>query len=60
MCVLQEELSAKISGLIQAFSAPEGALLFLKVFLETEAREWSGIDRFRLDKFMMVNDGWGC
>ncbi|RUS80123.1 hypothetical protein EGW08_012122 [Elysia chlorotica] len=52
--LLQEELSQKISGLLQSFSSPEGALLFMKVFLETEAREWNGIDKLRLDKFMMM------
>ncbi|GFO26677.1 ribosomal RNA processing protein 1 homolog [Plakobranchus ocellatus] len=52
--LLQEELSGKIASLLHSFPSPEGALLFMQVFLETEAREWNGIDKLRLDKFMMM------
>lgn len=30
------------------------AFLYFSVFLETMRREWFGIDRLRLDKFMML------
>lgn len=30
-------------------------MLFCKVFFDTMAREWHGIDRLRLDKYYMVH-----
>lgn len=33
---------------------PQGAFLFFSVFMRTMRREWFGIDRLRLDKFMLL------
>ncbi|XP_046583713.1 ribosomal RNA processing protein 1 homolog A-like [Haliotis rubra] len=52
--LLQEELAVHITGLVFSFSNTAAAMKFFKVFLVTEAREWNGIDRQRLDKFMMM------
>ena len=35
-------------------STMQGALLYFKVFAKTMQREWFGIDKLRLDKFMML------
>jgi ribosomal RNA-processing protein 1 len=47
-------MSAFISRLVHVFTHVDTTLLFIQVFFETEAREWHGIDRWRMDKFMMV------
>ena len=44
-----------ISRLLQCFGNPDSALSFVDAFFQTESREWFGIDRLRLDKFMMVS-----
>ena len=51
---LQEELSKRITGLIAAFPKTKDALRFVNIFLVTHAREWHGIDKLRLDKFLLV------
>ncbi|XP_041373635.1 ribosomal RNA processing protein 1 homolog B-like [Gigantopelta aegis] len=51
--LIQEELSVNITRLVHIVNNYKQALLFIKVFLQTEAREWSGIDFWRMDKFMM-------
>uniref|UniRef100_A0A3Q4BUC3 Uncharacterized protein n=1 Tax=Mola mola TaxID=94237 RepID=A0A3Q4BUC3_MOLML len=48
--LLQEELSRQISSLIHSFQD----LLFLESFLQTFKREWTGIDRLRMDKFYQL------
>lgn len=40
--------------LLDAFSTEESALLFIKCFFITMGREWFGIDKWRMDKFMMM------
>ena len=35
-------------------SAAQGALQYFKIFARTMQREWFGIDKLRLDKFMML------
>ena len=35
-------------------SATQGALQYFKIFARTMQREWFGIDKLRLDKFMML------
>ncbi|KAK2143134.1 hypothetical protein LSH36_874g01061 [Paralvinella palmiformis] len=52
--LVQEELARTISDLIHCFPHFPQALLFVDTFFETECREWFGIDRLRLDKFMML------
>ena len=52
--VFQEELADSLSKLMHCFKKPQQSILFLDVFIQTESRDWFGIDRLRLDKFMMV------
>ncbi|CAL1531716.1 unnamed protein product [Lymnaea stagnalis] len=52
--LIQEELSQRITNLIHCFPKLRDSLNFVRVFFETNAREWNGIDRLRLDKFMMM------
>lgn len=52
---LQEDLTNSIASLILCFSNVDTSMLFIKVFFKTISREWFGIDRLRLDKFMMVS-----
>ncbi|GAQ77707.1 Nop52 containing protein [Klebsormidium nitens] len=50
---VQEELIERVAGLMLSLEA-EAARRFLQVFLWTMRREWSGIDRLRLDKFYLL------
>ncbi|XP_070263206.1 ribosomal RNA processing protein 1 homolog A [Myotis yumanensis] len=52
--LLQEELGRTISQLVHAFQTTEAQNLFLQTFWQTMSREWTGIDRLRLDKFYML------
>ncbi|XP_055865857.1 ribosomal RNA processing protein 1 homolog B-like isoform X2 [Biomphalaria glabrata] len=52
--LIQEELSKRITNLIHCFPKTVDSLRFVKVFFETNAREWNGIDKLRLDKFLMM------
>ncbi|XP_068429223.1 ribosomal RNA processing protein 1 homolog B-like isoform X2 [Clinocottus analis] len=52
--LLQEELSNQISTLIHSFQNIDGQMLYLESFLQTFKREWTGIDRLRMDKFFQV------
>nr|XP_012634533.1 ribosomal RNA processing protein 1 homolog A [Microcebus murinus] len=52
--LLQEELGRTISQLVHAFQTTEAQHLFLQTFWQTMNREWTGIDRLRLDKFYML------
>ncbi|XP_010774695.1 ribosomal RNA processing protein 1 homolog A-like [Notothenia coriiceps] len=52
--LFKEELSNQISALIHSFHHIDGQLLFLESFLQTLKREWTGIDRLRMDKFFQV------
>ncbi|XP_041857285.1 ribosomal RNA processing protein 1 homolog A-like isoform X2 [Melanotaenia boesemani] len=51
---LQEALSNQISTLIHSFHGVDGQLLYLESFLQTFKREWTGIDRLRMDKFFQL------
>lgn len=33
-------------------------LLYVQSFLQTFKREWAGIDRLRMDKFLQVRSSW--
>lgn len=50
----QEELSQRISGLLHSFQDVDGQLLYVESFLQTFKREWTGIDRLRMDKFYQL------
>ncbi|XP_037344472.2 ribosomal RNA processing protein 1 homolog B isoform X2 [Pungitius pungitius] len=52
--LLQEELSNQISALMHSFHDVDGQLLYLESFLLTFKREWTGIDRLRMDKFFQL------
>ena len=52
--LVQEELAEAISSLVHTFDIEKEAVIeFIKGGLVTEAREWTGIDQWRMDKFMM-------
>ncbi len=54
---MQEELAERISAMVHVFRAAgddhKGFLPFVRCGLVTLGREWFGIDRWRMDKFMM-------
>ncbi|CAL9689792.1 unnamed protein product [Knipowitschia caucasica] len=52
--LLQEELSTQISGLLHHFHNYSSQLLFFQTFLTTMKREWTGIDRLRMDKYFQL------
>ncbi|XP_077583830.1 ribosomal RNA processing protein 1 homolog B [Stigmatopora nigra] len=52
--LLQEELSNTISKLINSFHNIDGQMLYFESSLKTFKREWSGIDRLRMDKFFQL------
>ncbi|CAB1346573.1 unnamed protein product [Coregonus sp. 'balchen'] len=52
--LLQEELSNQISGLMHSFQNVQSKFLFLETFLHTIKREWTGIDRLRMDTFFQL------
>ncbi|XP_044072492.1 ribosomal RNA processing protein 1 homolog B-like isoform X2 [Siniperca chuatsi] len=52
--LLQEELSNQISTLIHSFHDIDGQFGYLESFLQTFKREWTGIDRLRMDKFFQL------
>ncbi|XP_041663679.1 ribosomal RNA processing protein 1 homolog B-like [Cheilinus undulatus] len=52
--LLQEELSNQISSLIHSFQHVDGQLSYFESFLQTFKREWTGIDRLRMDKFFQL------
>ncbi|GAB1611201.1 midasin-like [Argonauta hians] len=52
--LLQEKLVDQICQLLPLFPSEEYAMMYIRSFYETEAREWNGIDQLRLDKYMML------
>ncbi|KAG7502228.1 ribosomal RNA processing 1-like B [Solea senegalensis] len=52
--LMQEDLSNHISSLIHSFHDLDGQILYLEGFLQTMKREWTGIDRLRMDKFFQL------
>uniref|UniRef100_G3ML24 Uncharacterized protein n=1 Tax=Amblyomma maculatum TaxID=34609 RepID=G3ML24_AMBMU len=52
--LIQQELANSIAGLVHCFAHRDQSLLFLDTFFKTMAREWFAIDRFRLEKFMLL------
>ncbi len=52
----QEQLAEQISNLVPIVGIkPNVLVIFVEWFFRTISREWNWIDRFRLDKFMMVS-----
>lgn len=51
---VQQELANSIANLIQCFARRSQSLIFVDTFFKTMAHEWFAIDRYRLDKFMML------
>lgn len=51
---VQQELAERLSKLVSNLKTDSVALAFWQTFLDTMAREWSSIDRLRLDKFMSL------
>lgn len=49
----QEELAREISSLIHCFCSTQLSFLFIDTFFQTISREWNGLDKFRLEKFLM-------
>ncbi len=52
--LIQEELAENISNMVHCFLLVDAAGEFVRGFFVTHAREWVGIDKFRMDKFMML------
>ncbi|KAK9810440.1 hypothetical protein WJX72_010775 [[Myrmecia] bisecta] len=50
---IQAELANRLSGILLELK-PVVALMYFEMFLKTMQREWFGIDRLRLDKFMTL------
>jgi len=53
--LIQEDLAETIASLIHSIVDRKTALNFFKISLVTMGRDWSGIDTWRMDKFMMVS-----
>ena len=53
--ILKEEKADVLSNYINAFQRVDCAFLYIDTFFQTMAREWLAIDRYRLEKFMMVS-----
>ncbi|XP_046903256.1 ribosomal RNA processing protein 1 homolog B-like [Hypomesus transpacificus] len=52
--LLQEELSNQIAGFLHNFQSVDSQFQYLETFLQTIKREWTGIDRLRMDKFYQL------
>ena len=50
---IQQELAERLASLVHV-QADAQAALYLKCFWATVGREWIGVDRLRLDKFMSL------
>ena len=50
----QQRRSGEISELAECFESDDNLALFLEAFWVTIAREWEGIDKVRLDKFLFL------
>ncbi|XP_065909174.1 ribosomal RNA processing protein 1 homolog A-like isoform X2 [Dysidea avara] len=52
--LIQEELASNLASLVQCFSDTDQVFLFIHSFFKTIRREWSNLDRLRMDKFYML------
>lgn len=53
--LLQEELADNIASLITLFAGEQQSVLFIKCMLLSLSNEWHLVDRWRMDKFLMVS-----
>jgi ribosomal RNA-processing protein 1 len=53
--LIQEDLAETISELVHSIIDRKTGLKFITVALKTMANHWSGIDTWRMDKFLMVS-----
>ncbi|VDP31541.1 unnamed protein product [Heligmosomoides polygyrus] len=53
--LLQEELADRISQLLLVFTSEQERVLFIESVFKSLAKEWNHIDRWRMDKFLMVS-----
>lgn len=51
----QEQLADNIASLLNLFEREKESVSFIKSMLITISNEWSRIDRWRMDKFLMVS-----
>jgi hypothetical protein len=49
-----KELADSITRLVDAFADEAQALAFVRAMFDCLSREWPHIDRWRMDKFLMV------
>ncbi|VDC01952.1 unnamed protein product [Peniophora sp. CBMAI 1063] len=52
--LVQQALASELAGLLLAIDSTDAALGFLEGFWTCIVREWSGIDRLRIDKYLML------
>ncbi|GMS96470.1 hypothetical protein PENTCL1PPCAC_18645 [Pristionchus entomophagus] len=50
----QEELADNISGLLNVFESEDEKALYVQCFFAALSKEWQVIDRWRMDKFLML------
>ncbi|KZT30889.1 Nop52-domain-containing protein [Neolentinus lepideus HHB14362 ss-1] len=52
--LIQQALANELADLLLTSTSKEASLAFLSGFWEATVREWSGIDRLRMDKYYML------
>ncbi|KAG8692022.1 hypothetical protein FRC09_011485 [Ceratobasidium sp. 395] len=52
--IVQQDLSQELANLILVIPSLNSAIGFIRGFWEATAREWAGIDRYRINKFYML------
>ncbi|KIY67200.1 Nop52-domain-containing protein [Cylindrobasidium torrendii FP15055 ss-10] len=52
--LVQQALASELAELIITITSPSASLAFLDGFWQCHVREWGGIDRLRLDKYLML------
>uniref|UniRef100_A0AC34FZQ3 Uncharacterized protein n=1 Tax=Panagrolaimus sp. ES5 TaxID=591445 RepID=A0AC34FZQ3_9BILA len=52
--ILQQELAENIASLIDDFVSHDEGAVFVKIFFQALSTEWHLVDRWRMDKFLMM------
>uniref|UniRef100_A0A914Z980 Uncharacterized protein n=1 Tax=Panagrolaimus superbus TaxID=310955 RepID=A0A914Z980_9BILA len=52
--ILQQELAENIASLIDDFGTHDEGALFVKIFFQALSTQWHLVDRWRMDKFLMM------
>uniref|UniRef100_A0A5S6QQF8 superoxide dismutase n=1 Tax=Trichuris muris TaxID=70415 RepID=A0A5S6QQF8_TRIMR len=52
--VNQEDLADQIAGMVASFKSADQKLLFVEVFFSEIGKQWYHLDKWRMDKFMML------